>query len=77
MTESVAGSWRRTTPLSGSRHGAPLAVRAGVRALRWQWTKAAAEADLYDQALRLHLSEDFEESARSFVEKRPPVYRGR
>jgi len=46
----------------------PLAVRAGVRALRWQWTKAAAEADLYDQALRLHLSEDFEESARSFVD---------
>ncbi len=55
----------------------PLAVRAGVRALRWQWTKQVAEADLYDQALRLHLTEDFEESARSFVEKRQPVYRGR
>lgn len=55
----------------------PLAVRAGVRMLRWQWTKAAAEADLYDHALRLHLTEDFEESARSFVEKRQPVYRGR
>ncbi len=55
----------------------PLAVRAGVRALRWQWTKHAAEADLYDQALRLHLTEDFEESARAFVEKRQPVYRGR
>lgn len=45
--------------------------------LRWQWTRAAAEADLYDRALRLHLTEDFEESARSFVEKRQPVYRGR
>jgi enoyl-CoA hydratase/carnithine racemase len=55
----------------------PLAGRAGVRAVRWQWTKAAAEADLYDQALWFHLSEDFEESARSFVEKRSPVYRGR
>jgi hypothetical protein len=45
--------------------------------LRWQWAKLVAEADYYDQALRLHLTEDFEESARSFVEKREPVYRGR
>ncbi|GIX46681.1 MAG: enoyl-CoA hydratase [Candidatus Tectimicrobiota bacterium] len=55
----------------------PLAVRAGVRILRWQWTKLVAEADYYAQAIPLHLSEDFEESARAFVEKRQPVYRAR
>lgn len=55
----------------------PLAVRSGVRALRWQWTKLVAEADCYNQALDLHLTEDFEESARAFVEKRAPIYHGR
>ena len=55
----------------------PLAVRAGVRVTRWPWVRAAAEADYYQAALRLHNTADFEESARAFVEKREPEYRGR
>ncbi|MER3407365.1 MAG: enoyl-CoA hydratase [Nitrososphaera sp.] len=55
----------------------PLAVRAGVRATRWPWLKAVLEADYYIQPLRLHMTEDFEESSRAFVEKRKPVYRGK
>ena len=55
----------------------PLAVRAGVRVTRWPWVRAAAEADYYQAALRLHNTRDFEESARAFVEKRKPVFAGR
>lgn len=55
----------------------PLSVRSGVRVSRWPWTRMVAEADMYVQPLRLQLSQDFEESSRSFVEKREPVYRGR
>ena len=54
----------------------PLAVRAGVRVTRWPWVSAAAEADYYQAALRLHNTADFEESARAFVEKRDPHYTG-
>ena len=54
-----------------------LAVRAGVRVTRWPWVRAAAEADYYQAALRLHNTRDFEESARAFVEKRDPTYTGR
>ena len=55
----------------------PLAVRAGVRVTRWPWVRAAAEADYYQAALRLHNTHDFEESASAFVEKRDPTYTGR
>jgi len=55
----------------------PLASRAGVRLTRRQWVQPAAEADMYIQALKLHLSEDFKESSLSFVEKRPPEYKAR
>ena len=55
----------------------PLAVRAGVRVTRWPWVRAAAEADYYQAALRLHNTKDFEESAKAFVEKRDPTYTGR
>lgn len=55
----------------------PLAVRAGVRVIRWSWIRSAAEADYYQSALRLHRTKDFEESSRAFVEKRGPVYEGR
>ena len=54
----------------------PLAVRAGVRVVRWPWVRRAAEADYYQAALRLHRSQDFQESARAFVEKRDPVFKG-
>ncbi len=55
----------------------PLASRAGVRVTRRQWVQPSFEADLYSQALKLHHTEDFKESSRSFVEKRPPVYHAR
>ena len=55
----------------------PLACRAGVRLSRRQWVQPVADADLYGQPLNLHLSEDFKESSKSFVEKRAPVYRAR
>ena len=55
----------------------PLASRAGVRLSRRTWVQPSADADMYLQPLKLHLSEDFKESSRAFVEKRPPEYRAR
>ena len=55
----------------------PLASRAGVRLTRRQWVQPASDADMYIQSLKLHLTEDFKESSRSFVEKRQPEYRAR
>jgi enoyl-CoA hydratase/carnithine racemase len=55
----------------------PLAARAGVRLTRRPWVPVAADADLYIQPLKLHLTQDFQEASRSFVEKRPPEYRAR
>jgi enoyl-CoA hydratase/carnithine racemase len=52
----------------------PLASRAGVRLSRRQWVQPVADADMYSQPLKLHLSEDFKESSQSFVEKRAPAY---
>ncbi len=55
----------------------PLASRAGVRLSRRQWVQPSADAALYNQPLKLHLTEDFKESSKSFVEKRAPVYHAR
>ena len=55
----------------------PLASRAAVRLTRRQWVQPAADADMYIQPLKLHLTEDFKESSESFVEKRAPKYRAR
>jgi hypothetical protein len=49
----------------------------GVKLTRRQWVQAGAEADMQTLPLKLHLSEDFKEASRSFVEKRPPVYKAR
>ena len=49
----------------------PLSVRAIVRAHRLEIEKAEREAAILTDPLHLHLSEDFAESARAFVEKRP------
>ena len=55
----------------------PLSARAGVRLTRRTWVPTAAAADMYIQPLKLHLTEDFQEASRSFVEKRAPEYRAR
>jgi len=48
----------------------PLSVRAAVRTRRWYMDQAEREAYLQTTPLKLHLTEDFKESARAFAEKR-------
>ena len=55
----------------------PLATRVGVKLTRRQWVQAGADADMQTLPLKLHLSEDFKEASRSFVEKRAPEYGAR
>jgi len=55
----------------------PLSVRCNVRVSRYQVRRMCEEAEMYGRALKLHLTEDFRESARAFVEKRKAVYKGR
>ena len=55
----------------------PLAVRANVRVSRWFPTEMQRQTKLYTQGRALHLTEDFQESARAFVEKRKPKFKGK
>ncbi|MGH2586760.1 MAG: enoyl-CoA hydratase/isomerase family protein, partial [Dehalococcoidia bacterium] len=55
----------------------PLSVRANVRMIRWFSNEMQRQSRLYTQALALHLTEDFHESAAAFMEKRKPVFKGR
>ena len=55
----------------------PLAVRANVRVMRWFVNEMQRETKLYTQGRGLHLTEDFQESARAFIEKRKPKFQGK
>ncbi|MGH7092238.1 MAG: enoyl-CoA hydratase/isomerase family protein [Stellaceae bacterium] len=50
----------------------PLSVRTTVRTRRWYMERATREAQFMAAPFRLYLTEDFQEAARSFTEKRPP-----
>jgi enoyl-CoA hydratase/carnithine racemase len=56
----------------------PLSVRAAVRARRAEIEEGERRASLLTDPLKLHLTEDFRESAKAFTEKRAPKpYKGR
>lgn len=56
----------------------PLSVRATVRTRRWYMDQAEREAYLQTIPLKLHMTDDFKESARAFAEKRKPgPFKGR
>jgi enoyl-CoA hydratase/carnithine racemase len=56
----------------------PLGVRSTVRARRWYLEQLSREVLLQVNLAKLHLTEDFAESARAFTEKRPPgPFKGR
>jgi enoyl-CoA hydratase/carnithine racemase len=50
----------------------PLSVRTTVRTRRWYMQRLTREAQFIAEPFRLYLTEDFQEAARAFTEKRPP-----
>jgi enoyl-CoA hydratase/carnithine racemase len=56
----------------------PLSVRAAVRTRRWYMGELAREVAMQTAPLKLYLTEDFQEAARAFAEKRSPgPFKGR
>jgi enoyl-CoA hydratase/carnithine racemase len=56
----------------------PLSVRATVRSRRWYMDQLGREITMQMAPLKLYLTEDFQEAARAFVEKRKAgPFRGR
>jgi enoyl-CoA hydratase/carnithine racemase len=56
----------------------PLSVRSTVRLRRWYMDRMSREIMHMGAPERLYLTEDFQEAARAFVEKRKPAkYKGR
>jgi enoyl-CoA hydratase/carnithine racemase len=56
----------------------PLSVRATVRTRRWYMDQLEREVTMQTAPLKLYLTEDFNEAARAFAEKRPPApFQGR
>jgi enoyl-CoA hydratase/carnithine racemase len=56
----------------------PLGVQSVVRTRRWYVAERDRETEMQQAALKLHLTEDFQEAARAFVEKREAgPFRGR
>jgi enoyl-CoA hydratase/carnithine racemase len=49
----------------------PLSVRATVRTRRWHMDRLSRDITMQTQPLKLYLTEDFQEAARAFAEKRP------
>jgi len=56
----------------------PLSVRATVRTRRWYMEQFTREITMQTQPLKLYLTEDFQEAAHAFAEKRPArTFKGR